>query len=88
MKQALYLLTDHGIDGSSPESITFASLDEKERDDFKENSPNKNWLTAVDRVHDLDKVAKSAWRKLDGLQRLAFLQTSCPMWDKDYDVWK
>lgn len=86
MKQALYLAVDHGIDGRERESIRFASLDEQERDNWIEQSPNKAWLTPVDRVSDLQAVALAAWKKLDGLERLALLQTDAPMWAKDYEA--
>lgn len=84
MKQAIFLVVDHGIDGRDKESIMFASLDEAERDAWYENSPNKNWYRCVDRVGDLQTIALEAWKKLDGLEKFALLRTDAPMWQKDY----
>jgi hypothetical protein len=71
MKQAVFLAVDHGVDGRDRESIRFASLDENARDKWIKESPNKAWLTPVDRVVDLAVVATDAWKKLDALQVMA-----------------
>lgn len=85
MKQAIYLVLDHGIDGRGPERIVFASEDEKKRDTWFNQSPNKNWYMCADRVIDLHEVAIKTWKKLDGLERLSFLSPDCPIlpWKKD-----
>jgi hypothetical protein len=84
MKQAIFLVVDYGIDGRDKESIKFASLDEVERNNWYENSPKKPWYRCVDRVGDLQVIALEAWKKLDGLEKLALLDTNAPMWQKDF----
>ena len=84
MKQAYFLAVDNGIDGREPDNIRFASLDEKERDDFIASSPNKAWLRPVDKVADLHDIALRVWAKLDALEQLSFLDTSAPMWQADF----
>lgn len=71
MKQIVYLAVDNGVDGRDAESIRFASLDEAERDKWIESSPNKPWLSPVDRVGNLEAIAAETWKQLDGLKRLA-----------------
>ena len=73
-KQVVYLAVSYGVDGRAPESISFASLHESVRDGFISGSPNKNWLTAVDRAIDLAEVSGSVWDKLSGLEQLALIE--------------
>lgn len=87
MKSIVYIAIDNGIDGRDKETIRFASLVEAERDAFIANSPNKNWLTAGERIYQLDKVAETAWNRLDGVERLALQRqrASHGSWVEDYD---
>ena len=71
MKQAIFLIVDHGIEGREPESIQFAFTDETERDQFYEKHPNKPYFSMVDRVVDLEAHRKEALGKLNGLDKLA-----------------
>lgn len=71
MKQAIFLIVHHGIEGREPESILFAFTDETERDQFHEKHPNKGYYSKVDRVVDLEAHRKEALTKLDGLDKLA-----------------
>ena len=79
-KQAIFLVTDSGGDGRARASIIYASTDEVERDDWHKNHENKNYYTCIDEVHDLDEVAKKAWKKLNGLEKLSLERTDCPIW--------
>lgn len=74
MKVIVYIAFDNGVDGRSPEYIHFASLDEKQRDDFVAASKSKNWLSKGERIYQLEQYAKTIWQQLDGVARLA-LQT-------------
>ncbi len=76
MKSIVYIAFDNGVDGRGPESIRFASLVEAERDAFIANSPNKNWLTAGERIYQLTEVAQTAWKRLDGVERLALQKSA------------
>jgi hypothetical protein len=70
-KQAVFLVTDNGVDGRDKESIIFASLDEKERDNWLANNKNRNYFSSVDRVVDLESESKNALGKLNQLDLLA-----------------
>jgi hypothetical protein len=73
MKQAIFLIVDNGIDGRSSDNIVSAFTEEKERDDTFDRSPNHNFYTKKEIVADLEVVAENAYKKLDGLEKLALL---------------
>lgn len=79
MKQAIFLIVDHGMEGRDKESIQYAFTDETERDQCYEKHPNKGYYTTVDRVVDLEAHRVEALRKLNGLDKLALnLQDTPP----------
>lgn len=86
MKQIVYVAMCNTIDGMGKPSEVFASLNEVERDNFIKNSENKPWLFPEDKVVDLSKVAIATWEKLEPIEQLSLLMTSCPIWQKDYDI--
>lgn len=71
MKVIVYIAFDNDIDGRGPEHIQFASLDEKQRDDFVAGAKDKNWLSKGERIYQLEEHAKKVWKQLDGVARLA-----------------
>lgn len=80
MKQAIFLVCEYGCDGRGPRSIVYASTMESERDSFFENSPNKNYYNNEEVVADLDEIARKAWDKLNGLEKLSLERVDCPIW--------
>jgi len=88
MKAAYFLIVEHGIDGRSPENIVFASTNEVERDNWYNESQNQNYYQKVDRVYDLAEIAESAWKRLNGIERLSLLDTACPIWQANYPAFE
>ncbi len=70
-KQALFLVISNGEDGRGKERIEFASINEKERDQWHKGHRNKNYYTTVDRVIDLEAEKKQTLRQLNALQKLS-----------------
>jgi len=70
MKQIIYLITSNGIDGRDIESIKYASFDEEVRDNAFESNKNKNYLSKVERIIDVDAQLKQSLSKLNPIDKL------------------
>lgn len=80
MKKAIFLVNDYGVDGRGEKYCVFASECEKERDNWYNESVNKNFYSKEDVVADLDEVARNVWNKLDSLEKLSLEREDCILW--------
>lgn len=84
MKTIVYIVISNGSDGRGHRSTVFASLSEKERDDWYNASPSKPYLYCSEVVRNLDQESYEVWERLDPVHQLCLLRTECPLWQQDY----
>lgn len=82
MKQAIFLVVANGFEVGGRDHIIYASTIESERDTVLANSKNQSRYSKTEIVADLDDVARQAWLRLNGLERLALERTDCPIWSE------
>lgn len=69
-KQIVYLATDSGVDGRSPEKVLYAAFTESARDAMIAADPSRAWRNKGERIVDIEAALASALAKLDGVDRL------------------
>jgi len=86
MKRIVFTVVQNGFDGRTLSAAVFASYEEKERDEWYAQSPNKNFYRCADLIVDEDSDSITAWNKLNAVEKMLLLDTGCCLWQKDFDT--
>lgn len=80
-KQIAYMAVDNGIDGTSKDSILYASFDEDELKRLHQKDKSKNYRTLKEQIVDVEVAKKQALAKLNGIDRLVL---GLPNWIEEH----
>ena len=70
MDKIVYLITDYGVEGRAPESITYASFDKSQRDKYYDSLKFSSYYSKAKRIIDTEHERKQALAKLNGVHKL------------------